>query len=196
MSQCMRFPTIWYVRPAKPQISLRICAVWSEPLLVAWVFYDCEATDWTPFGVSKLNRRLHRLVWVYTYQNATLFEITCTSSIISMYITKCSIWEHSGLVVEYLTHDWRVAVFKPHRWLCLVFLVLVQPRKTHPDMTKNVDWDVKNQINPKIFFNKHLLECKWFGSRSGLTFCLGQTLRKANQQRTRSSLAGKMFRES
>ena len=32
-------------------------------------------------------------------------EITCTSSIISMYITKCSIWEQSGLVVEYLTHD-------------------------------------------------------------------------------------------
>ena len=27
MSQCMRFPTMWYVRPAKPQISLRICAV-------------------------------------------------------------------------------------------------------------------------------------------------------------------------
>ena len=41
LSQCMRFPTIWYVRPAKPQISLRIRAVWSEPLLVAWVFYDC-----------------------------------------------------------------------------------------------------------------------------------------------------------
>ena len=75
-------------------------------------------------------------------------------------------------------------------------LVLVQPRKTHPDMTKNVDWDVKNQINPKIFFNKHFkLECKWFGSRSGLTFCLGQTLR-SYQQRSRSSLAGKMFRES
>ena len=27
ISQCMRFPTIWYVRPAKPQISLRIRAV-------------------------------------------------------------------------------------------------------------------------------------------------------------------------
>ena len=24
MSQCMRLPTMWYVRPAKPQISLRI----------------------------------------------------------------------------------------------------------------------------------------------------------------------------
>ena len=56
MSQCMRFQTMWYVWPAKTQISLRICAIWSEPLLVA---------DWTLFGVSKLKRRLHRLIWVY-----------------------------------------------------------------------------------------------------------------------------------
>ena len=35
MSRSMRFPTMWYVQPAKAQISLRICAVWSEPLLVA-----------------------------------------------------------------------------------------------------------------------------------------------------------------
>ena len=40
MSRDIRFPTIWYVRPAKPQISLRIPAVWSEPLIVAWIFYD------------------------------------------------------------------------------------------------------------------------------------------------------------
>ena len=31
----MRFPTMWYVRPAKPQISLHIRAVLSEPLLAA-----------------------------------------------------------------------------------------------------------------------------------------------------------------
>ena len=35
LSHDMRFPTMWYVRPAKPQISLRIRAVWSEPLLFA-----------------------------------------------------------------------------------------------------------------------------------------------------------------
>ena len=52
LSQYTRFPTMWYVRPAKPQISLRIRAVWSEHLLIAWVFYDCWATDWTQFGVS------------------------------------------------------------------------------------------------------------------------------------------------
>ena len=80
MSSDMRFPTNWYVRPAKTQISLRIHAVWSEPLLVAWIFYECYATEWTSFWASKLKRRLHRLVWVYTCQNATLLEITCHCS--------------------------------------------------------------------------------------------------------------------
>ena len=32
---------MWYVQPAKAQISLRICTVWSEPLLVALIFYEC-----------------------------------------------------------------------------------------------------------------------------------------------------------
>ena len=73
----MRFPTMWYVRPAKPQINLRIRAVWSEALLVVWIIYECEATDWISFGVSKLKRRLHMLAWVYTCQKATLLEITC-----------------------------------------------------------------------------------------------------------------------
>ena len=34
MSREMRFPTMWYVRPAKAQTNLRIRAVLSEPLLV------------------------------------------------------------------------------------------------------------------------------------------------------------------
>ena len=45
------------------------------------LFYDCQATNWTPFGVSKHLRRLQRLVRVYTCQNTTLLEITCTGSI-------------------------------------------------------------------------------------------------------------------
>ena len=74
MSLDMRFPTIWYVWPANPQISLRIRAVWSGPLLVAWILYDCKATDKTSFGVSPLKSRLDRLEWVYTCQNATLLK--------------------------------------------------------------------------------------------------------------------------
>ena len=41
LSRDVRFPTMWYLRPAKPQISLRIRAVWSEPSLDAWMFYEC-----------------------------------------------------------------------------------------------------------------------------------------------------------
>ena len=37
----LKSPTMWYVRPAKAQISLRIRAVWAEPLLVTWIFYEC-----------------------------------------------------------------------------------------------------------------------------------------------------------
>ena len=53
MSRDMRFPTMCYVRPAKPQISLRLHAGWSEPLLVAWIFYVCKSTDQTSFADSK-----------------------------------------------------------------------------------------------------------------------------------------------
>ena len=84
----MRFPTIWYVRLAKPQISLRIRAVWSDPLQVEWTFYDCWDTDRTSFGVTKLKRRLHRFVLVYTCQNATLLEITCRGSILWVMLGK------------------------------------------------------------------------------------------------------------
>ena len=40
LSRDMRFPTMWYVRPAKVQTSLRKRAVWSEPYLVAWELYE------------------------------------------------------------------------------------------------------------------------------------------------------------
>ena len=48
---------------SKPQISLRTCAVWSEPLLVAWIFLT---VSYWPNIILSL--RLHRLVWVYSCQ--------------------------------------------------------------------------------------------------------------------------------
>ena len=71
LSSNMRFPTMWYVQPAKTQISLRICTVWLETIARCLNIL---------FGVSKIKRRLHRLVWVYTYQNDALLEIKCRSS--------------------------------------------------------------------------------------------------------------------
>ena len=80
MSHNMRFPTMWYLRPLKTQISLHIRAYWSESLLGSWIVYDSKATDRTSFEVSMLKRRLHRIAWVYTCQNATLLETTCRGS--------------------------------------------------------------------------------------------------------------------
>ena len=100
MSRDMRFPTMWYVRPSKPQISLRIRAVWSESLLVAWIFYECLATDWTSFGVSKSKGLLHRFVWVYTCQNATLLEITCHGSY--LFEANCNEWNENPCPACYL----------------------------------------------------------------------------------------------
>ena len=107
LSQCMRIWTMCYVRQPKPQISLRLRAVWSEPLLVAWVFYDCSATDWTLFGNSKLKRRLQRLVRVYTCQNVKLLEISC----IGFYF-KSSFPEREGRCEAYkvLNDEYRLTV--------------------------------------------------------------------------------------
>ena len=67
MSRDTRLAAMWYVRPAKAQTSLRIRAVWSELLLVVWIFYTC--------------------------QNATLLEITCHGSYVSCYMVSASIRE-------------------------------------------------------------------------------------------------------
>ena len=94
LSHGVRFPTMWYVRPAKTQISLHIWAVWPELWLVTWKFYACYATDWTKFGVSKLKRRLHSLIWVYTCQNAILLKSQDTALI------KAGLWKYHAWLVR------------------------------------------------------------------------------------------------
>ena len=58
----------------QPAHTRSLIRAFASRLNILWVF------SWTSFGVSKLKRRLHRLVWVYTCQNATLLEITCHGS--------------------------------------------------------------------------------------------------------------------
>ena len=127
--------SLLYVWPAKAQTSLRLCAVWSEPLQVAWLFYDCWATDRTPFGVSKLKRRLHRLFWVYSCQNATFLEITrhgsyFISEMYAEYINGCRQPGNPGLLAA--RKSWPVgspkimACWKPenhgrHQFWCHVY---------------------------------------------------------------------------
>ena len=64
-------------------------------LYILWLLSDW--LNWTSFGVSKLKRRMHMLVWVYTCQNVTLLEITCHGS----NDIRASLWEFI-----FLHHKW------------------------------------------------------------------------------------------
>ena len=66
-------------------------------LNILWVEYSMSRTS---FGVSKLKRRLHRLVWVYTCQNTTLLEITYRGSYSQNQLDKKFILETEPDVVE------------------------------------------------------------------------------------------------
>ena len=72
----MRFPTMWYVRPAKPQISLSLIRAFASRLNILLLLGYWLNILWSSMPI----RRLHRLVRVYTCQNATLLEITCHGS--------------------------------------------------------------------------------------------------------------------
>ena len=66
------------------QQSLRSVCAYMRSLIRALashsIFNEYKVTDRTSFGISKLSRRLHRLVRVSSCQYATLLEITCNSS--------------------------------------------------------------------------------------------------------------------
>ena len=80
MSQCMIFPTMWYVRSTKPQISLRIRAVWSEPLLVA--LYSMIVKLLTEHHLECLSLKGGCTGWSESthVKMPTLLQISCTGS--------------------------------------------------------------------------------------------------------------------
>ena len=70
MSHDMIFPTMWYVLSAKAQTAF------ARRLNILWLISHWPNIIWS----SKLKMGMHRLVWVYTCQNATLLKITCRGS--------------------------------------------------------------------------------------------------------------------
>ena len=88
--------------------------------------------------------------------------------------------DHSGSVVECLTQDGEVESLTSITALCPWArhinhcLVLVQPRKTRPDIIKNIDWDVKNQIKQTINLRTvsvNFTKCKMLNIKPYVCFC-------------------------
>ena len=97
----MRFPTMWYVRPAKTQTSLHKRAVWSEPLLVAWVlsnwpnrisrleslslhlskcYFSGHVAAHLLISISGLRREISRLCWMWTSKTQIRLRIRTVRS--------------------------------------------------------------------------------------------------------------------
>ena len=65
------------VRPAKTQISLGICPVWSESSLSAWRNLGSLATHWAHSEDSDQTGRMPRLIWVFAGRTLTLLVLSC-----------------------------------------------------------------------------------------------------------------------
>ena len=87
MSRSMTKPTKWPVRPAKTQISLGICPVWSESLLCAhWVakdpsFLHADREDWSDWSESSLGAQVILLVLS-----------CCGSNVLNRMVWSLSVW--------------------------------------------------------------------------------------------------------
>ena len=68
------------VRPAKIQISLGICPVWSESSLSAWRNLGSLATHWAHSEDSDQTGRMPRLIWVFAGRTLTLLVLSCRGS--------------------------------------------------------------------------------------------------------------------
>ena len=64
MSRLKTKPTKWFVRPAKIQISLGICPVWSESSLSAWEKLSSLATHWAHSEDSDQTGWMPRLICI------------------------------------------------------------------------------------------------------------------------------------
>ena len=61
----MTKPAKWHVRPAKTQISLGICPIWSESSLSAWRKLGSLATHWAHSEDTDQTGRIPRLICVF-----------------------------------------------------------------------------------------------------------------------------------
>ena len=80
------------VRPAKTQISLAICPIWSESSLSAWRKLGSLATHWAHSENSDQTGRMPRLIWVFAGRTLILLVLSCHGSylLISKIYTVCA----------------------------------------------------------------------------------------------------------
>ena len=123
LSSLVTKPTKWHVCPAKTQISLGICPVWSESSLSAWRKLRSLATHSAHSEDSDQTGRMPRLIWVFA-------ERTCHFvGFLMMFLNyllllgaKCP--SNTGFPLTWLNSLLLPGRFEEVMWSCLVWLYI------------------------------------------------------------------------
>ena len=81
------------VRPAKTQVSLGICPVWSESSLSTWRNLGPLATQWADSEVSDQTGRVPRLIWVFAGCTLILLVLSCHNSNVLQDFRSHALWK-------------------------------------------------------------------------------------------------------
>ena len=93
MSRLMTKPIKWHVHPAKTQISLGICPVWSEALPSTWRNLGSLATHWAHSKESDQNGWMPRLIWIFAWR-------TCHFVDFVMRLLTCGSHYHAVIILQ------------------------------------------------------------------------------------------------
>ena len=102
MSRLMTKPTKWPAWPAKTQISLGICQVWSESVLSAWRNLGSLAIHWMHSEYSVQTGRMPRLIWVFAGHTVILLVLSWRGSFNDVIVVH---WSGAGLTRS-VGSDW------------------------------------------------------------------------------------------
>ena len=93
--------------PAKTQVSLGICPVWSESSLSAWRNLGTLATLWAHSEDSDQTGQMPRLIWVFAGRTLILLVLSCRGSV-----------DFHGLVREiaHYRNNMNQSTTKPTKW--------------------------------------------------------------------------------
>ena len=100
-SHIMTKPTKWHVRPAKTQISLGICPVWSESSLCVWRKLGSLATHCAQAKTGWMIR----LIWVFAGRTVILLALSWSSSLVKngdFYLKK---WRNTSILLFVHVHS-------------------------------------------------------------------------------------------
>ena len=156
--QCrMTKPTKWLARPAKTQIRLSICPVWSEPSLSTWRNIGPIASHWAHGKDSDQTGWMPRLIWVFTGGTGHFVGL----------VTRLFIWSRSTKNQHRVKNFqwWNVTSPESGVHPC-IWQSRVEGLSSFPSLQENCHWrrqsDDQSRHNTAQIWRKHKnTVCKW-----------------------------------